>query len=251
MDKKNRLNKKLLSLLLLSFIVAIVGISLFVKSNSNSVDKNALTPQQDSIQQTSPSLSNETKHEEDQDKHDSAPAATTSAAAPSVLPENQQKALNLYDQGLKLYYNRQFTSALNLFDQALSLDPNCYQAINGKGAAYAFLGRYDEGIALIKHALELKPDFVYGQFNLGLANELAGRWNEAIDAYHSAINLDSKDVWSYYGIASIYGRQGNTDKVIEYLQQAINLQPDVKETAKEEKDFNPVKNDPRFKALVK
>lgn len=246
MDIKCKLNQKILSLLLLSFVVIIVGISLFVKSNSNSVEKN-----ENSIQQTSSSLSNETKHEEDQNKHDSGTAATTSTATPSVLPENQQKALNLYDQGLKLYYNRQFSPALGLFNQALSLDPNCYQAINGKGATYAFLGRYDEGIALIKQALELKPDFVYGHFNLGLANELAGRWTEAIDAYHSAINLDSKDVWSYYGIASIYGRQGNTDKVIEYLQQAINLQPDVKETAKEEKDFNPVKNDPRFKALVK
>ncbi|WP_434509983.1 tetratricopeptide repeat protein [Desulfitobacterium sp. AusDCA] len=241
MDIKNvmsRFNKRHLPFFFLSVAVIIAGIFLVIKFTE---------PQQE----TSSSLSSETKQEDQNTPNSGSATTATSAPAPAAPTEIQQKALNLYEQGLKLYYNRQFSQALDLFNQALALDPNCYQAINGKGATYSFLGRYDEGITLIRHALELKPDFVYGHFNLGLANELAGRWNDAIDAYHSAISLDSKDVWSYYGIASIYGRQGNTDKVIEYLQQAINLQPDVKEVAKEEKDFNPVKNDPRFIALVK
>lgn len=175
-----------------------------------------------------------------------------SVAKPSNVSEtNKQEALNLYDQGLKLYYNRQFNEGLALFNKALALDPDCYQALNGKGATYAFLGRYDEGITLIQKALKLKPDFVYGHFNLGLANELASRWDEAIAAYHSALALDAKDVWSYYGIASIYGRQGNVENVVTYLSQAIALDPDVKAVAKDEKDFDPVKNDPRFQALTK
>lgn len=178
------------------------------------------------------------------------PVQDTPSSTSAVLTEDQQKALSLYDQGLKLYYDRQFDSALARFNEALTLDSNCYQALNGKGATYAFQGRYDEGIALIKQALKLKPDFVYGHFNLGLANELASRWTEAIKAYHDAINLDSKDIWSYYGIASIYGRQGNVEKVLEYLKPAIALQPDVRDVAKEEKDFDPVKKDPQFQALL-
>ena len=180
-----------------------------------------------------------------------APLQPQSVSEPSYVSKaNQQEALKLYNQGLKLYYNRQFNEGLTLFNKALTLDPDCYQALNGKGATYAFLGRYDDGIALIQKALKLEPDFVYGHFNLGLANELAGRWNEAIAAYHSAIALDEKDVWSYYGIASIYGRQGNVENVVAYLSQAIALDPDVKAVAKDEKDFDPVKNDSRFQALL-
>lgn len=171
--------------------------------------------------------------------------------ASNVSEVKQQEALKLYDQGLKLYYDRQFNEGLTLFNKALVLDPDCYQALNGKGATYAFLGRYDDGIALIQAALKLKPDFVYGHFNLGLANELASRWNEAIAAYQSAIALDAKDVWSYYGIASIYGRQGNAARVVTYLSQAIVLDPNVKAVAKAEKDFDLVKNDSRFQALLK
>lgn len=167
------------------------------------------------------------------------------------LTAAQSEALNYYEQGLKLYYDHKMAEALVLFNKALEIDSQCYQAINGKGAAYAFQGRYSEGIALIKKAIQMKPDFVYARFNLGLAYELAGNWDESIKAYHEALRLDNKDIWSYYGIASIYGREGNVEKVIEYLKPAIDLDIEVKDVAREERDFNPVKNDPRFIELIK
>lgn len=178
---------------------------------------------------------------------DSTPPA---AAAPPASPE-KRGALTLYDQGLKHYYAREFPEALALFNQALALDPACYQALNGKGATYAFQGRYDEGIALIEQALRLNPSFAYAHFNLGLANELAGRWDAGIKAYSDAIRLDANDPWSYYGIASIYGRRGNVAKVLEYLRPAIALESEVKAVARTEQDFAPVQKDPDFQALIK
>jgi hypothetical protein len=38
--------------------------------------------------------------------------------------------------------------------------------------------------------------------------------------------------------------------VVKYLQQAIAIDPGVKDSAREEKDFNPVRNNPQFKALI-
>ena len=165
--------------------------------------------------------------------------------------EPNQEALKVYDSALKLYYQRKFYEALPLFDKALSIDPNCYQALNGKGATLAFLGKYKEGIDLIKKAQAINPTFVYARFNEGLAYELAGQWNESISAYHEALKLDKNDTWSWYGIASVYGRQGNIEKVLEYLRPAIELETDVKAVAREEKDFAPVRNDSRFQELVK
>ncbi|ADY56016.1 Tetratricopeptide TPR_1 repeat-containing protein [Syntrophobotulus glycolicus DSM 8271] len=166
------------------------------------------------------------------------------------LSPSQVEALSCYERGLTLYYDHKIAEALVLFNQALDLDPQCYQAINGKGASYAFQGRYSEGIELIEKAIQMKPDFVYARFNLGLAYELAGRWDESIKAYHEALKIDDEDVWSYYGIASIYGRQGNVNKVIEYLKPAIALESEVKAVAREEKDFDPVKHDLRFIELI-
>lgn len=164
---------------------------------------------------------------------------------------SDSQALALYEQGLKLYYQRQFPEALDLFSQALKIDALCYEALNAKGATLAFQGYYDQGLAFIQQALDLNPSFVYANFNQGLAYELAGRWDESIAAYQKALQLDNRDTWSYYGIASIYGRQGNVDKVLEYLKHAIALDADVKEVARNEHDFAPVRNDPRFQTLLK
>lgn len=172
-------------------------------------------------------------------------------SSPKTIHVSDSQALAKYDQGLKLYYQRQFPEALQLFNQALAIDALCYEALNGKGATLAFQGKYDQGLALIQQALDLNPSFVYANFNQGLAYELAGRWDQAISSYHRALQLDNRDTWSYYGIASVYGRQGKIDKVLEYLQPAINLDPDVKEVARNEHDFFPVREDPRFQALVK
>lgn len=187
---------------------------------------------------------------------------SVSALATQPLPPTQPtdlqsihvsdpQALIKYNQGLKLYYQRQFPAALEIFDQALSIDHLCYEALNSKGATLAFQGKYDQGLALIQQALDLNPSFVYAHFNQGLANELAGRWDQAISSYLNALQLDDRDTWSYYGIASVYGRQGKIDEVLKYLQSAINLNSDVKEVARDEQDFLLVRKDPRFQALVK
>jgi len=177
------------------------------------------------------------------------PAEKVSSSVYLASPGSGE-AIALYKQGLKLYYERKFQSALDLFNRALAVDPDCYQALNAKGATYAFLGRYDEGIALIRRAIDLQPNFEYAHFNLGLAYELAGRWNEAIAAYQSAIALNDRDEWAYYGIASIYGRQDNVSMVVKYLQKAIAIWSGVKGVARREHDFDPVRNDPRFQALL-
>ncbi len=171
-------------------------------------------------------------------------------SSPMSVHVSDAQALKLYDLALKLYYQRQFPEALKLFNQALAIDPQCYEALNAKGATLAFQGNHEEGLALIQQALDLNPAFVYGHFNQGLANELAGRWDIAIAAYQKALQIDNRDTWSYYGIASIYGRQGNVAKVLEYLEPAINLDPDVREVARAERDFASVQKDPRFQTLV-
>lgn len=176
---------------------------------------------------------------------------TSSITTAKPVHSSDSKALAFYEKGLKLYYQRQFPEALDLFNQALQIDALCYEALNAKGATLAFQGSYDQGLVLIQQALDLNPSYVYANFNQGLAYELAGRWDESIKSYQKALQIDNKDTWSYYGIASIYGRQGNVDKVLEYLKPAIELDNDVKEVARTEHDFAPVRNDPRFQTLIK
>ena len=180
------------------------------------------------------------------------PSGTSGLSAPppdSVRVSDPQARL-FYEQGFEFYMRRQFSEAIEYLDQALAIDPQCYEALNVKGATRAFQGHHDQGIDLIYQDLDLNPYYAYAHFNLGIANKLAGYYDEAIAAFEKALELDPQDAWAYFGIASIYGRLGDTDKALDYLEKAIELEPDAKAVASNDADFASLRNDPRFIELV-
>jgi len=73
--------------------------------------------------------------------------------------------------------------------------------------------------------------------------------DKALEWYNKALEIEEY-VWSYYGIASIYGRSGDVNNTMIYLNKAIKLDPGVKEVAKTEHDFQPVKNSKEFQNAV-
>ena len=102
----------------------------------------------------------------------------------------------------------------------------------------------------IDQALKLKPDYGYARFNKALANELYRHYDEAIEWYKKALEVE-KFEWSYYGIASIYGRKGDIKNTIKYLKLAIDINPNIKNAAKNEEDFDNVRESMEFQQLLK
>ena len=55
----------------------------------------------------------------------------------------------------------------------------------------------------------------------------------------------------YYGKACCYALQGETEKAIEHLQKAIEIKPRLsRKEAKTNPDFDSIRDDDRFRALV-
>jgi len=96
----------------------------------------------------------------------SSPPQTTppSPSSNKLVHVSDSQVLALYEQGLKLYYQRRFPEALKLFNQALVIDPLCYEALNAKGATLAFQGSYDQGPALIQQAARSQSSVCLWQF---------------------------------------------------------------------------------------
>ena len=102
----------------------------------------------------------------------------------------------------------------------------------------------------IDQSLKLKPDYGYARFNKALANELYRNYDEAIKWYKKDLEVE-KFEWSYYGIASIYGRKGDIENTIKYLKLAIDINPNIKNAAKNEEDFDNVQDSMEFQQLLK
>jgi tetratricopeptide (TPR) repeat protein len=77
-------------------------------------------------------------------------------------------------------------------------------------------GDYEGGIAFLEECLRRDPGYPGALFNLACAESLAGR----------------------------------ADDAIEHLREAIGGEPKLRETARDDEDLAPIRDDPRFRELV-
>lgn len=156
----------------------------------------------------------------------------------------------LYEDAYNNFHSKRYSESIKISDEVIKNDPNYYKAYNIKGIALSFSGNYDEGMKNIDKSLSINPDFGYGRFNKALSYELYGYYDDAIKWYNEALKVE-KYIWSYYGLSSIYGRKGDVDNTVKYLKIAIDMDASVKNIAKEEKDFDNVKENEEFQNLLK
>lgn len=152
-------------------------------------------------------------------------------------------------QGKDAFFKKNYNEAIRIEDEVIKEDSNFYKAYNVKGITLCYDHNFSEGMKNIDKALELKPDFEYARFNKALAYELYGYYDDALTWYDKSLEI-GKDEWSYYGKASIYGRKGDVTNTISNLKKAVKISPEIKEEAKSEKDFDPVRSSKEFQDLV-
>jgi tetratricopeptide (TPR) repeat protein len=113
------------------------------------------------------------------------------------------------------------------------------------------LGRINQGMASFDQATQIKPDFHDAWYIQGMGFSALGRLEEAIASYNQALEIKPNYVNCFYGKACCYSLQCNVDLAIENLQQAINLNPnEYREAAKTDSDFDSIREDNRFQALI-
>lgn len=161
-----------------------------------------------------------------------------------------------YEEGKKLFLNKEYLNAISVADELIKEDPQYYQAYNLKGIALCYYGtgfggeNFTQGMKNIDKSLEIKPDYGYGMFNKALAYELYAKYDDAIEWYNKSLTVEKYE-WSYYGLASIYGRKGDVENSVKYLKLAIAMNSNIKDDAKTEPDFNNVRSSQEFQDAIK
>ena len=98
--------------------------------------------------------------------------------------------------------------------------------------------------------MRFKPDKHEALYNKGTALANLGRYEEAIAAYDQALAIKPDKHAALYNKACCYGLQGDVEKAVECLNAAISLDSESLELAKTDTDFDPIRHDERFRALV-
>ncbi|MEO0352828.1 MAG: tetratricopeptide repeat protein [Cyanobacteria bacterium P01_A01_bin.15] len=156
-----------------------------------------------------------------------------------------------YNRGLALHKLERYDDAIASYDQALLHKPDLHQAWVNRGFALRKLERYEDAIASYDQALAIKSDDydTWGSKGLSLSN--LGRYGDAIIAYDKVLEIKPDYENALYNKACAYALWNKSDQALDSLQQAINLAPEQnQELAKTDTDFDNLRNDPHFQALI-
>ncbi|MGJ3251220.1 MAG: tetratricopeptide repeat protein [Elainellaceae cyanobacterium] len=140
--------------------------------------------------------------------------------------------------------------AIKSYDQAIAINADDPLAWYNRGNALYYLGRNEEAIASYDQAIAIKADYYNAWGAKGLALQTLQRFEEAISSYDRAIDIQPDDYRAWYAKARCYALWGKADDAIDSLRHAIELDAACREKAKTDSDFDAIRDDARFKALI-
>lgn len=163
---------------------------------------------------------------------------------------------NLYNDTLNTFYQENYSGTIEKANAIIAKFPDSYKAYNIRGFAKAFSKGFEDGMKDIDKALTIKPNYGYGLYTKAFNYELHEKFDDALVFYDKSLEVEEY-MWTYYGKASIYGRRGDVVSTVANLKKAIEVEgakeneSGVKKEARTEKDFNPVRGNAEFEALIK
>jgi len=179
--------------------------------------------------------------------------------------ERYEEALADFNRSLEfkpdeptILYNRastygdigRYNEALADYNRSIELRPDDPSTLNNRGTDYFKLEKYDEALADYNRSLELRPDHPDTLTNRGLAYAKLERYDEALADFNRSLELRPDDSGTLYNLACLFSLWGKTDDALTYLEKAIDKDKKYREKAKTDKDFDNIRDDPRFKKLI-
>lgn len=157
----------------------------------------------------------------------------------------------LKDQGLALYYNRQYDEAVEMALKTLELDPTYAAAHRLLSLAYQAKGMFAEAIVENQKWGALTGNKVEATVTLAQLYAVSGQAEEArrlIDGVQrDQIAMDQIS----RGLALVYTALGEHDVAFKYLENSYERHEESILTLKVDPKVDPLRADPRFTALLR
>ena len=117
---------------------------------------------------------------------------------------------------------RELNESLAKAESLLVTDPMDLAALQERGDALFFLGRFDEAIRDYDRVLELRPDLGPKHWQRGLALHFAGRYEDAAKQFERYYELDKSDrengIWRFYAQVEKDGVEAARNALLPYEQ---------------------------------
>ncbi len=118
------------------------------------------------------------------------------------------------------------------------------------GEALRALGRWQEAITPLSAVVERDPQRVEAWLGMGWCLKRLDRLPEAMDSLRRALESAPEQAILHYNLACYLSLSGDAPTAVEHLTRAITLDHRYRELSEAEKDFDPIRSDPRFVAAT-
>lgn len=130
-------------------------------------------------------------------------------------------------------------------------EPLPVHAMYLKGQGLRELGLFREALGPLSRAAERSPDNVGTWLALGWCYKRTGKLDRAIESLEEALIASPDDALVNYNLACYWSLAKNKQQALSYLSRAFDLQEEFRALVAEESDFDPIRDDPSFQALLR
>jgi len=169
------------------------------------------------------------------------------AKAPATTATNtwmiHEKALKEFERGVGLLQKQSYSEAIERFQAIVGSFPQ-EKELTDRAQVYL---RICQNVLERKEPQPRKPeDFFY--FGVIKANE--ANYDEAVKFLEKALQANPKDEKVHYVMASTLAAKGDRREALEHLREAIELNATNRIYARNDPDFEPLRDDDNFQNLI-
>lgn len=119
-----------------------------------------------------------------------------------------------------------------------------------EGRALRALGAWSEALVPFQRAAEAAPEELDAWLGLGWCYKRLGRLPEAIAALRSGLEAAPGQPLLLYNLSCYHSLAGNVTAAVDFLTRAISIDDRFRDLTGAERDFDPIRGDPRFVAAT-
>jgi tetratricopeptide (TPR) repeat protein len=128
-----------------------------------------------------------------------------------------------FDEALKAYNNRNFSTSAIYFSSAIRIFPENANAWYSRGTAKDAIFLRARAREDYDKAISLSPSFVEAYINRGVNKDLAGAYEAALEDFRKALELDGDNAMAYFNMGNTRHNMGNTHAACEDWRKASAL----------------------------
>jgi tetratricopeptide (TPR) repeat protein len=156
------------------------------------------------------------------------------------------QAVELFEKAVKALGRKEYDKAREHFDAIITGHPDERDVVE-RARSYRLV--CERGLGEAKRASH-RPKGFDELLNYGVFLHNRGEFEEALKSLRQAAEIHPKNENVLYCLAATSARAGDTDSALKALRSAISVSPETRAQARRDSDFDVLREDDEFNALV-